>query len=800
MEYFLYINFEKTIYLSKLITMKSILVSLFFLATFYNLFAQNDFTIGNYYNNGIAAIYKYKDINNQGTYDPKFYGLYNVTANKIILPIKYIYVKPSNETDIFLVNDSLYSWQFFYYSEKKATLSSEKYYYIKEFKDGLAIVAKKINNKVKYGAVNKTGTLVIPLEYSYLDNISEGLICFSKDKGYGYIDYNNKEIIPPLYRSSAGFSEGLACVSLLDSTKYGYIDKKTNWIIQPKYLRGNDFKGNFANVYVNKTNYSGGDNGGIINKTGKEIIPTKYDYITIHDNFFIVKDKIKTGSSTSNKYGILDLDGKVVFPIEYDEINKVFNSDYYSIKKDYKIKLLDKFAKPINNKEYSYFSDFSEANIAYYRTGISNYGVVDKSMKQIIPEQAASYVILGKKNKFAAIQPDTIYVYNSNGKLIKTIEQANINQYSTYLIANDDSVIINYNKTNYLYNITTQKKEKLDYFDVGDFNEDGIFLAKRYNYDFIDYNGKKLNNKSYSNAINFSQDICGLQETEYSTAYLADKTFKKLKDIYNVFIGPYAEGLAKGKAKYGNSVYYFDKEGNTIEITNASDASNFSNGRAYIKDASSSKFYFINKAGKKINTEMYDEVANFSENLAIVKKAGKSGYIDTTGKIVIPMLYDASSSFMNGTAIVKNGNEYYLIDTKGKKINNDVYNNASNPANGSFPVQKGTNFGLINEKGKVIADFKYQDIAPMYEGIAWAKKDGKWGLINDKGRNITEFIYDKGNSCKNGYVVVGIGDKVGLVDKTGKNILPVEYDMIGSVFKDKVAFVIDSGKKTVALK
>jgi hypothetical protein len=66
----------------------------------------------------------------------------------------------------------------------------------------------------------------------------------------------------------------------LDSTYYGYIDKKNNWVIKPKYLRGGDFKDNYAVVFTTRNYTLSSDNAGVIDKTGKEIIPLKYDNIT----------------------------------------------------------------------------------------------------------------------------------------------------------------------------------------------------------------------------------------------------------------------------------------------------------------------------------------------------------------------------------------------------------------------------------------------------------------------------------------------------------------------------------------
>jgi hypothetical protein len=61
---------------------------------------------------------------------------------------------------------------------------------------------------------------------------------------------------------------------------------------------------------------------------------------------------------------------------------------------------------------------------------------------------------------------------------LKTIKEDNVTSYGTEFYSNDDSLKLKYNKRVYLYDIAAQKKELLNYSEVSDFNEDGIFAAK----------------------------------------------------------------------------------------------------------------------------------------------------------------------------------------------------------------------------------------------------------------------------------------------------------------------------------
>ncbi|MCB0508912.1 MAG: WG repeat-containing protein [Bacteroidetes bacterium] len=755
--------------------------------------ADNNFTVSSRYKNSISSVY-YSFSNQSGyNYNTQYrYGLYDEAKDKFILPMKYKSIRASNEENIFFLKDTIDNWGV-YNIKTNSFLTKFEFKEINQFSEGLAIVTKKNDKGVlQYGALDITGKVVIPIKYLYLGSFSEGYICFKKDKGYGYMNKNEEVFIPAIYRSPANFSEGLACVSLLDSTNYGYIDKKNKWVIPPTYLRGKGFVGNFAVVFTYRNYTLGADRGGVIDKTGKLIVPLKYDNITITDNFFIVNEIVKDGYLTNKKYGIIDSKGNTILPNEYDDISKKYGTYYYQTKKNNKYRLVDKYGKFIT-EEQDYIASFTNYNISYLRKD-NKYTIIDKNLKTILPERNATYVIFGTKDRFAILFDDKLEIYNPSGNLIQTIKQENSNSFSTAFKNNDDSIKVNYDRIILLYNIKTKSKQILDYKDVGEFNENGIFIAKNSLYDFLDYTGKKINSQSYNSVTNFSDGIAAVQLTAYSLIDIVNQSFEKIKTVSNIYQGPFSEGLAKGKSSYGNTIVYFDKKGNYFSVQNASEGGDFHNGRAYIKDFYSTRYYFIDKTGKKIDNNLYDAVANFSDEMAVVRNGNKIGFVDTTGKLVIPYKYDLATNFYNGISMVKEGNLYYTINKKGKHTTNDTYNGALDQANGTFPVKKGTKFGLIDDNGKTIVDFKYEEISPMYEGVVWAKNNGKWGMLVDK-KPVTDFKYDGFNNFKNGYSKVSINNKVGLVDRKGNEVIEPIYDKTSDAFKDNVLLINEAGNK-----
>jgi hypothetical protein len=177
------------------------------------------------------------------------------------------------------------------------TETQSSYDYIDEFHEGLARVRKGL----KWGYIDETGNIVIPLIYKIaynfendvaivsktivtsvynyshgyinregksltsfvyetfeLNNCREGLISMEKGRKYGFIDTNGEEVIPFIYDGASAFHEGL--VSVLKDDKWSFIDKTSNEVIPFIYDEASEFHEGLAKVekdgrlgYIDKT-------------------------------------------------------------------------------------------------------------------------------------------------------------------------------------------------------------------------------------------------------------------------------------------------------------------------------------------------------------------------------------------------------------------------------------------------------------------------------------------------------------------------------------------------------------------
>ncbi len=770
-------------------------------------FAQTDYKSSTKYKDGYTSIYitipKKATAAYSSTSTEYRHGLLVEKTQKIVLPTKYKSVYYSNEDGLYIVQDTLEKWGL-YSAKTQIFLLEPTYNKVEVFTDGVGIVQKRIFNNgwydYYYGAIDKTGKLIVADTFTYLGVCRDGLMSFKQNGRYGYMDKQANIVIPAMYTSAKNFANGLASVQVDENSKFGYINKENRFIVEPKYVDAESFYEGYASVYTEKKFYSmkGGnvntDKVGVIDTKGNEVIPPIYETVSLKRPGGIFK------VTKNEKQGLIDSTGKIILPVENKKIDE-FYSDIARVEKTSGMfGLINKEGKWLLPADYTELSSLYSSD-GFYVKKDGKYSVYDKNMKVIIPADTAKRVAISKKN-IAYVFDNAIKVFDISGKLIKTMKQESVDLYGTNFFSNDDSLKIAYFKTIILYNLQTKTHQKLIADDVADFNEEGIFLVKlNSKYIFHDYTGKKLYAKSFENAINFSEGICALQENSYSKPYLADKMLAKITELSTVFYGPYSEGLAMTKSQYGGTIYYLNKQGKEQFSVYGTEGSACKNNRIKIKN-SYGKFFFVNKSGNRINSSTYDDLGDFCDGLAGFKDNKKGGYIDTSGNVAIAAIYDEVSNFTNSTAMVKQNNLYFQIDIKGNAINDAKYTGVSNPANGSFPVKKENKFGLIDSKGNTIVDFKYNEIGTLCDGMIWARKekDGKFILLNKSGNEISTNDYDACGSFENDYAQVTKNNKGGIIDKAGKLVLPIEYSNLSKVYKNTVIVVKPSGAKIISIK
>jgi hypothetical protein len=235
------------------------------------------------------------------------YGYVN-EKREIVIPCIYNSVgKTFNDGLSYVKKNGKYG----YINKKGEAVVPVIYDYLSGFFEGLA--AGKVMGKCGY--VDKTGKEVIPFIYDETLVFSDGLGKVKKYDMYGYVDKTGKEIVPVKYISIGEFKDGLAAVRGYIGRKMGYIDKSGKEVLPLTFDDAKDF-------YEGMTVVLKGDNWYVIDKTGKILYNLKGHIVV--SGFYkggllkIARD-YKQGWKRET-YGVIDKTGRVILPPKYSYV------------------------------------------------------------------------------------------------------------------------------------------------------------------------------------------------------------------------------------------------------------------------------------------------------------------------------------------------------------------------------------------------------------------------------------------------------------------------------------------------
>lgn len=164
-----------------------------------------------------------------------------------------------------------------------------------QFEEGYAQMEIFDGKKQKYGLLDSTGKVAVPVKYDEVGGFREGLCKLVLNGKIGFIDKSTKLVIPMNYEESYNFSEGLASVKL--NGKWGFIDNKGKEAIPFQYEQAKYFEEGYAAAKKN-------GKWGVINKENKIIVDFIYD-----DIVWIKNDANDIRVKKGNKYIHVDRQG-----------------------------------------------------------------------------------------------------------------------------------------------------------------------------------------------------------------------------------------------------------------------------------------------------------------------------------------------------------------------------------------------------------------------------------------------------------------------------------------------------------
>lgn len=222
----------------------------------------------------------------------------------------------------------------------KIVIPANKYQGCGEFSDGLAYVGHIAKPLVEYetggykhvqGFIDQTGKLVIPVKYEVEDGMeggnyksfSNGMVSVFKNGKHGFMNKDQKLVVPHKYDYVLAFNDGVAVVQ--NDGLFGVIDKTGKVIVPIDREHIGSFSNGLATTSV--TDDSDSTLYGYINKTGKvAIVPNWGQANQFSEGLAVVRfDTLK-----SSKWGVIDTKGKYVIQPKYDEVIPRIDNDSQS--------------------------------------------------------------------------------------------------------------------------------------------------------------------------------------------------------------------------------------------------------------------------------------------------------------------------------------------------------------------------------------------------------------------------------------------------------------------------------------
>lgn len=420
-------------------------------------------------------------------YENERYGVIDTKGNIIIEP-KYENIDiPNPSKGVFIIytkyNEDTNKYETEVINEKNERI-------LTNYNNVMPVVLKETNSQVpyeksiliyekdnKYGIIDFKGKKITDALYDSIDSLlyKEGCLLVTKNGKLGVINIKGKEVVNAEYDSitadgyysentkyeEAGF---IVAQKKNEGYRYGYINNNGKILLETEYNEIHRitevtdekdvyilaFRNGLAGVYKNKKQiikhlyeeieYNNEkqlfvvqrlSKQGVLNKEGKQILNTEYDYILISG------DKINT--KKDNNLIVYDINGNIQDSQKNNTILATKDENYFiTINEDEMFGVTNKNGEVIIENNYSYIE--YAFNNYFIVTKDNKTGVIDNEKNEKIPLEYSSIQNISNTKMLQAIKNSsniTTEIYNENLENILTMDNAEITIKENYIKVND---------------------------------------------------------------------------------------------------------------------------------------------------------------------------------------------------------------------------------------------------------------------------------------------------------------------------------------------------------------------------
>lgn len=565
-----------------------------------------------------------------------------------------------------------------------------------------------------------------------------------------------------------------------------YLKKNGNYIyvdsisfksaIKQEFTEASEFQPN-GNAIVIKNN-----KWGIINKSGIEVAPCKYDLI---ENYVsgIARVGYKT-NDTSYAYKSINIDGKEYQTIDSSKryIDERYNFGYVNQNGIEVIPPIYRNLVQLNDSIFHCQVDFKAGLIniknefilpAIYKDAFALKNgyivIVDQSWKKALSNQAGNLITNFKYDEIEDFQ---------NG-LAKVVigDDYNTQKMGWIDLSGKEIIPVNYS----VKGTRTFSNEYIFYNEIK--SRFGLSTSGEYqNVGYIDKSKGQITKLSFGNYlfINFKNDYFFAENISSSELLIINKSGKVLTKQNNYYTIDYSFSRSMDEDNIHNSMIKIESHKKFVPLT-----------KENIKEYYFSYGMIDIATGKIIIPAIFHNVDNFFDSIAVVSYTTKgskkhpywiSGAFDINGKLVIPMMYDQISYFNQGSAFVSLHGKCGMIDKNNKIIIPIVYDNIEeftvNKNESSIPQHSIDiySLGTKNEKSITESGPTYKHKANFKFNLIKVFLKGKIGFLNTKGSVVIPPKYKFATIQQSGVILaisnnIFNGRKYFYIDRSGREYI-----------------------------
>lgn len=271
-----------------------------------------------------------------------------------------------------------------------------------DWTNGFAPGVFPVRDGEEWVLVASTGALLPGPRFSAIDEMSEDRALVTRAEGMGYLDPRGVLVIPGPYEEATPFQEGRAAVRR--QSRWGYIDRDGREVVSPRFTQAHAFQNGQAVVeadgvcflidragrllasptYDQMECLTGGDtfivcrqNKAGLFQTGRgEILAPIFDFLApLQDNLLL--------SQADGREGLVDRTGKVLLPCRYDRI-VVDDPDLFLLQKDRRWGFYHPASGRVTEPRYLAVEPLSDG-LAAVRDEEGRWGYVDATGQLVIP-------------------------------------------------------------------------------------------------------------------------------------------------------------------------------------------------------------------------------------------------------------------------------------------------------------------------------------------------------------------------------------------------------------------------------